>query len=121
MIRLVYKIQNQNISTFEDNVKFMGDLPFSIYFDLETTCEKKIYEFEEAAKMYSISYAFFVAFNPCLNLNGIFAERSFNHTFEQLNYISYLFNKKLKFLDPVTAIKLETALRQSLIKMKDIH
>ena len=121
MIRLVYKIQNQNISTFEDNVKFMGDLPFSIYFDLETTFEKKIYELEEAAKMYPISYAFFVAFNPCLNLNGIFAERNFNHTFEQLNYISYLFNKKLKFLDPVTAIKLETALRQSLIKKKDIH
>lgn len=35
---LVDKFKNQNISTFEDNVKFNGDLPFSIYFDLETTC-----------------------------------------------------------------------------------
>lgn len=38
---LFYKLKNQNISIFEDNVKFMGDLPFSIYFDVETTCEKK--------------------------------------------------------------------------------
>ena len=45
------------------------ELPFSIYFDLETTCEKKIYESQEAANMYSIFYAFVVAFNPCLNLN----------------------------------------------------
>ena len=69
---LVYKFENQNISTFEDNIKFMGDLPVSIYFDLETTCGKKIYEFEEVAEMYPISYAFVVAFNPCLNLERIF-------------------------------------------------
>lgn len=30
---LVYKFENQNILTFEENVKFMGDLPFAIYFD----------------------------------------------------------------------------------------
>ena len=28
--------------TFFDNVKFMGDLPFSIYFDFETTSGKKV-------------------------------------------------------------------------------
>ena len=40
---LVYKFENQNISTFEDNVKFMGELPLTIYFDLETTCGKTVY------------------------------------------------------------------------------
>ena len=28
-------------------MKFMGDLPFSIYFDLETTTGKTFYNFDE--------------------------------------------------------------------------
>ena len=36
------KFENQNIQTFVDNKKFMGDVPFSIYFDFETTAGNKI-------------------------------------------------------------------------------
>ena len=32
---IIYKFENQNIQTFFDNTKFMGDLPFAIYFDFE--------------------------------------------------------------------------------------
>ena len=28
----IYKSEKQNISTFEDNIKFMADILFSIYF-----------------------------------------------------------------------------------------
>ena len=38
---LVYKFKNQNIETLEDNFKFMGELPFFIYFDFETIYGKK--------------------------------------------------------------------------------
>ena len=38
---IVYKFENQNIQSFFDNTKFMRDLPFSIYFDLQTTTGKK--------------------------------------------------------------------------------
>ena len=38
---IVYKFENQHITTFEDNFRFMGEQPFSVYFDLETTCGKK--------------------------------------------------------------------------------
>ena len=37
---IVYKFNNQHLTTFEDNFKLMGDQPFSVYFDLETTCGK---------------------------------------------------------------------------------
>ena len=37
MPEIIYKLENQNIQTFFDNIKFMADLPFSIYFDFETT------------------------------------------------------------------------------------
>ena len=40
---IVYKFENQNMQTLFDNVKFVGDLSFSIYFDFETTSGKKIY------------------------------------------------------------------------------
>ena len=64
---IVYKFENQNIQTFFDNMKFMGDLPFFIYFDLETTTGKKVYDFDEDATLYPVSYAFVLSFHPLLN------------------------------------------------------
>ena len=86
---IVYKFENQNIQTFFDNMKFMGDLPFSIYFDLETTTGKKVCNFDEDATLYPVSYAFVITFHPSLNIEKISVVRSFNPTFEQLNDVSY--------------------------------
>ena len=61
---IVYKFENQNIQTFFDNMKFMEDLSFSIYFHLETTAGKKVYNFDEEATLYPVSYAFVIAFHP---------------------------------------------------------
>ena len=44
---LIYKFENKNILTFEDNIKFMDEVPFAIYFDFETTSGKKTYNFDE--------------------------------------------------------------------------
>ena len=52
LLGIVYKFENQNIHTFFDNMKFMGDLPCSIYFDLENTTDKKFYNFDEDATLY---------------------------------------------------------------------
>ena len=42
MIGILNKFDNQNIQTFVDIKKFMGDVPFSIYFDFETAAGNKI-------------------------------------------------------------------------------
>lgn len=42
---VVHKYENQSIQTFFDSVKFRGNLPFAICFDLETTCSKKNKQF----------------------------------------------------------------------------
>ena len=57
---IVYKSENQHITTFEDNFRFMGEQPFAIYFDLETTCGKKEFYNDEKSdtKMYPVSYCF---------------------------------------------------------------
>ena len=82
---IIYKFENQNIQTFFDNRKFMGDPPFSTYFHFETTSGKKIYNFNEGSTHCLVWYAFVVAFHPDMNIEKIFVARSFNHAFEQLN------------------------------------
>ena len=47
LLNPVYKFENQNIQTLFDNMKFMGDMPFLIYFHLETTTRKKVDNFDE--------------------------------------------------------------------------
>ena len=56
--------------------------------------------------MYLVSYAFVIAFHPSLNIEKISAVRSFNHTFEQLNDVSYLKDEVLPFVDPITTRQL---------------
>ena len=75
---ILYKFENQNIQTFFDNMKFTADFPFSIYFNFETTAGKKVYNFEEDASLYPVSYAFVVAFHPSLNIEILSVVRSFN-------------------------------------------
>ena len=96
---IVFRFENQNIQTFLDNMKFMVDFPFLIYFDLKTTTGKKVFNFDEDATLYPVSYAFVVAFYPFLNIEKISVVRSFNHTFEQLNDVSYLSDKMLPYID----------------------
>lgn len=43
---IIYKFENQKLVTFEDNLKYMGDLPFDAYFDFKTTTDngsKKVF------------------------------------------------------------------------------
>ena len=87
---IIYKFENQNIQIFFDNTKYMGDLPFAIFFDFKTTSDKKICNFEEDFSFYPVSYSFVVAFYPCLNMEKIFAVQSFNQSFESLVDVTYL-------------------------------
>ena len=99
---ILYRFENQNVQTFFDNVEFMGNMPFSIYFDFGTTCGKKGYSFDEDGTVYPVSYAFVVAFHPSLNLDRTFVVRSFNHNFDQLNNVGYLLDEMLPYHDPIT-------------------
>ena len=103
MAGIKYKFENQNVQTFFNNMKFMGDLPFFIYFDFETTSGKKIYNFDQESNLYPVSYAFVVVFHPDLNIEKIFVVRSFNHCFEHLNDVGYLSNEMLPYFNPITA------------------
>ena len=76
-----YKFDNPVIN-YRDNFSKIRDLPFAVYYDLETTTGAAI-EFD--AKMYVISYSIVVAFHPSLNIPRLVIYRSFDQTIEELN------------------------------------
>ena len=91
---VVYSFNNRHLTTFEDNFKLMGDQPFSVYFDLETTCGKDNYvldsDEDHLRDMYVISYCFIVTFYKSYPLDKITVVRSFNDSFVDLaNLFAY--------------------------------
>ena len=70
-----YSFDNGKIINFQDNFKKIGDLPFSIYYDFETTAGSTVFFY---AKMYVISYHMIVAFHPDLNLPRMFIYRAYD-------------------------------------------
>ena len=75
---------------------------FSIYFDFETTSEKKMCNFDENSTLYPVWYAFAVAFHPGLNIDRKFVVRGFRHTFKQLNNFQFVPAEMLPYFDPIT-------------------
>ena len=98
---IIYKFENQNIQTFFHNMKLKGDLPFSIYFGFENTTGKKVCSFDYEAILQPVSFVFVIVFNPSLNIGKIWTVISFNHTFVQLNDVSYLKDEMSPFVNPI--------------------
>ena len=105
---ITYKFNKEHLTTFEENFKLLGHLPFTVYFDLETNCVRKLYEdFTDPTKnMYPISYCFVIAFNSVFYLNKITVLRSLTHTIENLADVSYLTNDMLRHRDPLATSQL---------------
>ena len=103
-VLIQYKFNKERLTTFEENFKLLGDLSFTVYFDLETTCGKKLYEdFTDPIKnMYTISYCLIIAFNPSFHLSNITVLRSFTDTIEEVGDVSYLADNVLRHGDPIT-------------------
>lgn len=109
-----YSFDNGKIIDYQDNFKFMGDVPFSICFDFETTMRSVVF-FD--AKIYVVSYCMIVAFHPDLDLprNSIF--RSYDQTPEKLTSLSHFealqrnFFSNVELYNRVTLKQLEDAAR----------
>ena len=100
----VYNFNTQSLVTFEENLKFKRDIPFTAYIDFETTVPTDDCLDPEKNKMIAVSYVIIFAFQPDLNLNRIIIERSFGHSQARLLSLNYLSSEQLKYAD-VTQIK----------------
>lgn len=99
---MLYKFENQNLVTFEDNLKYLGDPWFAGYFDLETTTGSGSQNSLDVEEMYQVSYCLIFAFKRKLDIDRIVILKGFQHTPDQLNDISYLNSEMIDGLDPVT-------------------
>ena len=86
---IVYNFNIQNIVTFEDNIKYQGDLPFTIYADFETTAPNYDFSSPENNTMFAVSYALVIAWH-------------YNHTLEELTDVSYLTEEQLCLRKQIT-------------------
>ena len=100
---IVYNFNIQNIVTYEDNLKYIGDVPFSVYADFETTAPNSDFTSPENNTMFAVSYALVFAWHPKLNLPRQCVVRGFNHSIEQLADMSYLTAEQLALKKQTTA------------------
>ena len=61
-----YSFDNSQIIDYQENFKCMGDVPFSVYFDFETTTGDAVFF---NLKMYVVSYCLIFTFNKSLNMD----------------------------------------------------
>ena len=69
-----FSFDNGKVINYQDNFKKIGDLPFAVYYDFETTTGSVVF-FD--AKMFVVSYCIIVAFHPDLNIPQLYVYGSY--------------------------------------------
>ena len=92
---VTYSFDNGKIIDYQDNYKFMGYIPFSVYFDFDTTTGSVVFFY---AKMYVVSYCMIIAFHKDLELPKLAIFRSFEQDWEDLIDLDHFDAIEEKFL-----------------------
>ena len=106
---IVYDFNIQNVVSFEDNLKYKGDIPLCAYADFETTAPTDDYQNPENRSMFAVSYCIIFAWHPNLNLKRQVVVRGYNHSLSELGGISYLITEQLTLRNQKTAEQLRDA------------
>ena len=93
----------------------MGDLPFTVYFDFETTTGDSILH---DPKIFVISYCQIYAFHPDLKLDKIVIFRSFQQNTEEIYSLNHFSQEHIKHFDAVTFNQLKDAAINALVCQK---
>ena len=82
-----YCFKNGEIISFQDNFKYLGDVPFPLYFDFElSTGDTAFFE----PKMFVVSYCQIYSFHPSLNLEKIVIFRNFQQSTKEIYDLSHV-------------------------------
>ena len=103
-----FSFDNGKVIDYQDHYSNLSDVPFSIYFDFETTTGNVVF-FD--AKMYIVSYSIIVAFHPDLSLPRINIFRSYNQSYSSLMSLAHFFILDFNFFDNPEIYK-KTTLKQ---------
>ena len=106
---VLYDFNLKNVVTFEDNLKYRGDVPFCVYADFETTAPTDDYLNPENKAMNAVSYSLIFAWHPKLCLPRQMVVRGYNHTLDELSNMSYLTSEQLAMRNQTTTRQLQDA------------
>ena len=107
-VGITYSFDNAKIIDYQDNYRYMGDVPFTVYFDYETTTGNAVF-FD--TKMFVVSYCMIVSFNKLLSFPKIVIYRSFDQNPNEIENISHFSDEYQPFFDLVTLNQLSDAAR----------
>ena len=111
--RIIYSFENGKIISFQDDFKYLGDVPFMVYFDFETTTGDAVFL---DPKIFVVSYCKIYTFHPSLNLDKIF--RSFQQSPEEIYDLSHFRQEHIAYFDKVTFNQLKDAATTVLAREK---
>ena len=103
---ITYSFDNSQIIDYQDNYKYIEDLPFTVYFHFETTTGDAVFFY---SKMLVISYCMIFSFNKALNFDKIVIFRSFQQSINELYDISHFRPEHVPFFDQVILRQLKDA------------
>ena len=108
-----FTIDNGKIIDYQEHYSNIGDVPFSIYYDFETTTGSAVF-FDE--NMFVVSYCVIIAFHQTINLPRIVIFRSFDQYENELYSLSRFnisdfdfFNQNKRYFNFTTLRQLQTA------------
>ena len=107
--RIIYDFNLQNLVSFEDTLKYKGDIRLAAYADFETIAPTDYYLDPENRQMFAVSYAIIFVFHPDLKLQRVIIERIFGRSFGDLTSINYLTTEQQLFLNRKTLLQLKDA------------
>ena len=99
-----YCFENDQIIAFQDNFKYQGNVPFTVYFDFETTTVHTVF-FDP--KMFIVSYCEIYTIHPSLNLEKLVIVRSFQQNAEEIYHLSHFKREHNEFFDRTTFYQLK--------------
>ena len=103
---ITYGFDNGNTISFQDNFKYLGDLPFTVYFDFEITTGDTVFFHP---KMFVVRYCQIYSFHPSLNLEKVVIYRSFQQSAEEIYDINHFRQEHVAFFDRATFFQLKDA------------
>ena len=101
-----YNFNSESLVTFEENVKFKGNIPLNSYIDFETIATTDECLDPESRKMFAVSYVMVLAFHLKLNIDRVIIEHSFGHSEHSLTSLNYLTTDQLQYKDTKTLLQL---------------
>ena len=85
-VGFTFSFNNGKVIDYKDHFSSLGVVPFSVYYDFETTTGSAVF-FD--AKMYVVSYCIIVAFYPDLKIQRLVVYRGYDQDQQELQSLTH--------------------------------